>query len=113
MSFETSTVSNVAGTPVLQAGKRLRGYESPIDVYIIEQSKKIDVYGHCGEKCTTESKAILCDLCHCWSHATCECLKDEQYNQVTQLTTQVENLSYYCNLNQCTVAHRKKYYMNV
>ena len=49
----------------------------------------------------------MCDLCHSWSHAACENLKDEQYDQLTKLTTQVENLSYYCNLNQCTVAHRK------
>ena len=41
MSSETGTVLNVAGTPVLQAGKRLRGYESPTDIYIIRQSKNL------------------------------------------------------------------------
>ena len=46
-------------------------------------------------------------MCHSWSYVACGGLKDEQYDELTKLTTQVENLSYYCNLNQCTVAHRK------
>ena len=85
----------------------LRG---PTESFIIQQSKKIDVCGHFNEKCVAESKAILCDFCHSWTHASCEGLKDEQYNQLTQLTSRVENISYYCNLNQCAVAHKKLLY---
>ena len=92
------------------AAKRPRGYESPTESFIIQQSKKIDVCGHCNEKCVAESKAILCDFCHSWTHTSCEGLKDDQYNKLTQLTSRVENISYYCNLNQCAVAHKKLLY---
>jgi len=37
---------------------------------------------HCDEDCTTESKAIQCDLCHCWVHSECEGILYEQMNLV-------------------------------
>ena len=87
METQTGDTPQEEGTPMSSVAKRPRGYESPTESFIIQQSKKIDVCGHCNEKCVAESKAILCDFCHSWTHASCEGLKDEQYNQLTQLTS--------------------------
>jgi len=40
-------------------------------------------------------------------HASCEGLEDKQYEQLAQLTSQVDNLAYYCKLNQRGVGHKK------
>ena len=53
---------------------------------------------------------LLCDSCHSWVHASCEGLEDKRSDQLTQLTFQVENLAYYCKLNQCGVGHKKFLY---
>ena len=110
MDTQTVDTQQEEGTPRLSAAKRPRGYESPTESFIIQQSKTIDVCGHCNKKRAANSKSILCDFCYSWAHASCEGLKDEQYNQLTQLTPQIENISYYCNLNQCVVAHKKFLY---
>ena len=90
--------------------KRKRNDVTSPDALILQQSKKVDICGHCNKKCTDKgplSEAIQCDLCHCWVHATCEGLKKDQYKLITQLTSLVDNLVYYCKLNQCAVINKR------
>ena len=51
--------------------------------------------------CTTESKAIQCDLCHVWVHSECEGISNESYNKMNEIFSGVANVSYYCELNSC------------
>ena len=60
-------------------------------------SKSVDLCGHCNKKCTINDKAIQCDLCSTWVYASCEKLKDEQYN----ILGSSPNVIYHCSLNSC------------
>ena len=73
-------------------------------------SKPVNVCGHCSKKCTSKgltSEAIMCDLCGSWVHAACEGLTREQFKVFNQLSNSVENIVYYCNLNQCLVRYKQ------
>jgi len=48
------------------------------------------------------SKAIQCDLCYVWVHANCEGISDENYEALSQLSSRINNVAYFCQLNQCT-----------
>ena len=67
MSTETDAVSNEAGTPLLNVTKRHRGYESPSDLYIIKQSKRIDVCGPVVKDAPLKVK-LYCVICVTLGH---------------------------------------------
>ena len=56
---------------------------------------------HCNEDCTAESKALQCDLCHCWVHSECEGISSELYEKLNAVFLRVTNVSYYCEFNCC------------
>ena len=66
-----------------------------------ELSKNVDICRHCNKKCTKKSEAVQCDLCYLWLHTSCEGLNKEQCKLLTQLTSTVENVMYYCKFNKC------------
>ena len=76
--------------------KRRRPDDSPDEI-----CKNVDVCRHCNKKCTKKSEAVQCDLCYSWLHASCEGLTKEQYKLLTQLTSSVDNVMYYCKSNKC------------
>ena len=78
--------------------KRARGYKSPPELLIVQHYVAIVMR-------SVPLKVRL--YCHSWVHASCVGLEDKQYKQLTQLTSQVENLAYYCKLNQCGVGRKK------
>jgi len=47
---------------------------------------------HCDDDCTTESKAIQCDLCHCWVHSDCKCITSELYEQMNLALSWANNV---------------------
>ena len=60
----------------------------------------------CNKKCTEsgeDSKAIQCEICYSWVHATCDGLSIEQYDLFinNQLSVSVSNIAYCCNMNHC------------
>jgi len=61
-----------------------------------------DVCNHCNKKCSPKGEALQCDLCGQWVHASCEGIKRDQYRQFSQLAASLQNISYYCKLNDCT-----------
>ena len=82
--------------------KRKRPDDSPEDL-----SKSVDVCRHCNKKCTKRSEAVQCDLCYSWLHASCEGLNKDQYKLLTQLTSTVDNVMYYCKFNKCETRSRQ------
>ena len=73
-------------------------------------SKPANVCGHCSKRCTSKgpsSEAIQCDLCGFWVHAACEGLNKDQFRLLNQLSQSVDNVAYFCNLNQCTARHKQ------
>ena len=66
--------------------KRKTPNDTPPDTRILQQSKKVNVCGHCSKNCTLRSEAILCDLCQSWVHASYEALDTEDYKMLTWLT---------------------------
>ena len=66
-----------------------------------ELSKNVNICCYCNKKCMKRSEAVQCDLCYSWLHASCEGLSKEQYKLLTQLTSTVDNVMYYCKLNKC------------
>ena len=87
--------------------KRKRPNDTPPDTRILQQSKKVNVCGHCNKNCTLGSEAIQCDLCQSWVHASCEALDTEDYKMLTQLTVSVENVVCFCKLNNCLTVNKK------
>ena len=75
--------------------KRKRPDDSPDEL-----SKNVDICCHCNKKCTKGSEAVQCDLCYSWLHASCEGLSKEQYKLLTQLTSTVDDVMYYCKLSK-------------
>ena len=61
----------------------------------------VDVCNHCNKKCSSKGEALQCDLCGHWVHASCECIKCDQYRQFSQLTSSLPNILYYCKQNEC------------
>ena len=55
----------------------------------------------CNKKCSKKSEAIQCDLCYGWLHASCEGLSKDEYKLLTQLTSFVQNVMYFCKFNKC------------
>ena len=49
--------------------------------------RDVDMCGHCNKKCTVKNKAIQCNLCSTWVHASCEKLTHEQYNVLGSSTS--------------------------
>ena len=47
----------------------------------------------------TDSKAIQCNPCAAWIHATCEGLSDEMYDSIMMLGG--NTVLYYCDTNNC------------
>ena len=64
--------------------KRMRPNDTPPDPRILQESKKVNVCGHCNKKCTLRSEAIQCDLCQSWVHASCEGISKENYKLLTR-----------------------------
>ena len=63
-----------------------------------------DICKHCNKKCTVKgknSKAIQCDICYVWVHASCESFSREQYKSFSDLSKSFPNLAYCCKLNGC------------
>ena len=63
-----------------------------------------DICKHCNKKCTENgegSKAIQCEVCYSWVHASCDGLSSEEYDLFNQLSASVSNIVYCCNLNHC------------
>ena len=73
--------------------KRKRPDDSPEEL-----SKNVDICCHCNKKSTKRSEAVQCDLCYSWLH---EGPSKEQYKLLTQLTSTVDNVMYYCKFNKC------------
>ena len=63
----------------------------------------MSLYGHCGKNCSDKGldKAIQCDLCAAWVHASCEGVSSDDYKLMKNLTSSSKNVIYYCSLNQC------------
>ena len=62
-----------------------------------------DICKQCNKKCTEEgkaSKAIQCEVCYSWVHASCDGLSNEEYDLFNQLSASVSNIAY-CNMNHC------------
>jgi len=76
--------------------KRRQPDDSPDDV-----SKNVDIFRHCNKKCMKKSEAVQCNFCYSWLHASCEGLGKEQYKLLTQLTSTVDNVMYFCKFNKC------------
>ena len=57
---------------------------------------------HCDQDCTLESKALQCDLCQNWVHSECEGMSSESYKKLNDICADVVNVSYYCELNNCS-----------
>ena len=74
-------------------------------------SKDVDLCGHCHKKCSPSSEALQCDLCSTWVHATCEGLTKKQYGLINQLTKSIDNIMFYCRLNNC-VTRSKQFIFN-
>ena len=73
-------------------------------------SKPANVCGHCSKRCISKgpsSEAIQCDLCGLWVHAACEGLNKDQFRLLNQLSQSVDNVVYFCNLNQCIARHKQ------
>jgi len=60
----------------------------------------IDVCNHCNKKYSQKGEVLQCDLCGHWVHASCEGIKRDQYRQLSQLASSLQNI-YYCKLNEC------------
>ena len=63
-----------------------------------------DICKHCNGKCTEtgeSSKAMQCEICYSWVHATCDGLSMEEYDSFNKLSATVSNIAYCCNLNHC------------
>ena len=63
-----------------------------------------EICKHCNEKCNESgecSKAIQCELCYSWVHATCDGLSLKEYDLFNKLSSSVINIAYCCNLNHC------------
>ena len=59
---------------------------------------------YCHRDCTEEgenSKAVQCEICYSWVHASCDGLSNEDYDLFNKLSTTVSNIAYCCNLNYC------------
>jgi len=89
------------------SAKRKRPDDTPPDSRIIQQSKIVNVCGHCNKKCTIRSEAIQCDLCQSWVHAACEGVSKEEYEMLSQVTDSVENVVYFCKLNSCLTVNKR------
>lgn len=74
-------------------------------------SKDVDMCGHCHKKCSPSSEALQCDLCAAWVHASCEGFTKKQYGSLNQLTKSIENVMFYCRLNNC-VTRSKQFIFN-
>ena len=57
---------------------------------------------HCDQDCTLQSKALQCDLCQNWVHSECEGMSSESYKKLNDICADVVNVSYYCELNNCS-----------
>ena len=63
-----------------------------------------DICKHCNKKCTKtgeSSKAIQCEVCYSWIHASCEGLNMKECDLFNKLSASVGNVAYCCNLNHC------------
>ena len=84
-------------TPTHSKRKRLNNISPALDM-------PGDTCKHCDKKCTEsgeESKAIQCEICYSWVHATCDGLSAEEYDMLNKLSASVSNIAYCCNLNHC------------
>ena len=55
-----------------------------------------DICKICNNKCTEsgeDSKAIQCEICYAWVHATCDGMSSEQYDLFNQLSAAREMLA--------------------
>jgi len=81
MDNEANMDSNDDGSGLNQ--KRMRPNDMPPDSRILQQSKEVDICGHCNKKYMIRSEAIQCDLCQSWVHASCEDISKENYKLLT------------------------------
>jgi len=77
------------------------------DSRILQQSKEVDVCGHCNKKCMIRSEAIQCDLCQFWVHASCEGISKENYKLLTKVTDSIDNVVYFGKLHNCLTVSKK------
>jgi len=76
-------------------------------------SKDIDTCGHCKKKCTPTCEALQCDLCSSWVHASCEGFSKKQYSSMSQLTKSLDNVMFYCRLNNCVTRSKQFIFANI
>jgi len=76
-------------------------------------SRKIDTCGHCKKKCTPTCEALQCDLCSSWVHASCEGFSKKQYSSISQLTKSLDNVMFYCRLNNCVTRSKQFIFASV
>ena len=69
--------------------------------------KSTEVCGHCNKRCTAKGEAVQCDLCYSWVHASCEGIKKDNYRLLSQITTNIEGVVYYCKLHQCALRFKQ------
>jgi len=58
----------------------------------VKSSVCIDVCNHCNKKCSQKGETLQCDLCGHWVHASCEGIKRDQYRQLSQLVSSLQNI---------------------
>jgi len=73
----------------------------------------VEMCGYCGKECTSACEPLQCDLCSFWVHAACEGLEKEQYKSLKELSSSLNNVLYYCQLNNCVTRSRQLIFNNV
>ena len=66
-----------------------------------------------AKKCSPSSEALQGDLCSVWVHANCEGFTKKQYGSINQLTKSIENVMFYCRLNNCVTRSKQFIFNNV
>ena len=61
----------------------------------------------CGKTVTSKQKALKCDSCQFWHHATYEKVKDEIYNFLYNNAEETTGLLWYC--KKCLVMHQRMF----
>lgn len=102
--IEDESLVNTSGSSA-PPDKRARSSKRPISVSPTKRDENLHCLpGGCCPKCKeeveTDSKAIQCDLCAAWIHATCKGLSDEMYDSIMVLGG-LNNVLYYCDTNNC------------
>jgi len=103
---KTNTMASAQTTPV-QVSTQVKRHkpdsdDSPMKSMLSNLSG--DICGHCKKQCTEtgeQGQAIQCDFCGVWVHAVCDGISKGQYESLVSLTSDVENIAYFCKPNSC------------